>query len=239
MKINIVLPTSNPENLAARQSVYAGLARSETIISASILDERVPLEADPSDSFILPEILDKIIESENNGMDAVIVDCMEDPGVEEGRRLVNIPVVGPGHAAMNMAVTLGHKFSILYPMEQLVFIRQLVEKYQLSSMLASIKYLPCGLEGIITDTKSTMESLQQTAIAAIEEDGASVIVPVCALTSPLIQPLQTFLHEKGYPVPVIDGAAAAVKLAENLMDMELTHSRVTYPLPLGVSERIT
>ena len=239
MKINIVLPTSNPENLAARQSVYAGLARSETIISASILDERVPLEADPSDSFILPEILDKIIESENNGMDAVIVDCMEDPGVEEGRRLVNIPVVGPGHAAMNMAVTLGHKFSILYPMEQLVFIRQLVEKYQLSSMLASIKYLPCGLEGIITDTKSTMESLQQTAIAAIEEDGASVIVPVCALLSPLIQPLQNFLHEKGYPVPVIDGAAAAVKLAENLMDMDLTHSRVTYPLPLGVSERIT
>jgi len=239
MKINVVLPTSNPENLDERQSCYAGLARSETIISVSILDERVPLNADPSDDFILPEILDKIIESENNGMDAVIVDCMEDPGVEEGRRLVDIPVVGPGHAAMNMAVILGHRFSILYPMEQLVFIRQLVHKYQLSSMLASIKYLPCGLEGIITDTKSTMESLQQTAIAAIEEDGASVIVPVCTLTSPLIQPLQTFLHEKGYPVPVIDGAAAAVKLAENLVDMDLTHSRVTYPLPLGVSERIT
>jgi len=239
MKINVVLPTSNPENLDERQSCYAGLARSETIISVSILDERVPLNADPSDDFILPEILDKIIESENNGMDAVIVDCMEDPGVEEGRRLVDIPVVGPGHAAMNMAVILGHRFSILYPMEQLVFIRQLVHKYQLSSMLASIKYLPCGLEGIITDTKSTMESLQQTAIAAIEEDGASVIVPVCSLTSPLIQPLQTFLHEKGYPVPVIDGAAAAVKLAENLVDMDLTHSRVTYPLPLGVSERIT
>jgi len=239
MKINVVLPTSNPENLDERQSCYAGLARSESIISVSILDERVPLNADPSDDFILPEILDKIIESENNGMDAVIVDCMEDPGVEEGRRLVDIPVVGPGHAAMNMAVILGHRFSILYPMEQLVFIRQLVHKYQLSSMLASIKYLPCGLEGIITDTKSTMESLQQTAIAAIEEDGASVIVPVCTLTSPLIQPLQTFLHEKGYPVPVIDGAAAAVKLAENLVDMALTHSRVTYPLPLGVSERIT
>ena len=167
MKINVVLPTSNPENLDERQSCYAGLARSETIISVSILDERVPLNADPSDDFILPEILDKIIESENNGMDAVIVDCMEDPGVEEGRRLVDIPVVGPGHAAMNMAVILGHRFSILYPMEQLVFIRQLVHKYQLSSMLASIKYLPCGLEGIITDTKSTMESLQQTAIAAI------------------------------------------------------------------------
>ena len=126
MKINIILPTSNPDILSQRQVVYSGLARSETKVSISILDERVPLEADPSDSFILPEILEKIVESENNGMDAVIVDCMEDPGVEEGRRLVDIPVVGPGHAAMNMAVTLGHKFSILYPMKQLVFVRQLV-----------------------------------------------------------------------------------------------------------------
>jgi allantoin racemase len=238
MKINIILPTSNPDILSQRQVVYSGLARSETKVSISILDERVPLEADPSDSFILPEILEKIVESENNGMDAVIVDCMEDPGVEEGRRLVDIPVVGPGHAAMNMAVTLGHKFSILYPMKQLVFVRQLVEKYQLSSMLASIKYLPCGLEGIITDAEGSMESLQQTAIAAIVEDGATVIVPFCSLTSPLIQPLQQFLHEKGHPVPVIDGAAAAVKLAENLVDMGLSHSRVTYPLPLGISERI-
>ena len=105
-------------------------------------------------------------------------------------------------------------------------------------MLASIKYLPCGLESIMADTKASMESLQQTAIEAIVEDGAAAIVPVCTLTSPLIQPLQKFLHEKGHPVPVIDGAAAAVKLAENLLDMGLTHSRVTYPLPLGVSERI-
>ena len=239
MKINVILPTANPETLTQRQSVYAGLARSETIISVSILDERVPLNADPSDSFILPEILEKIVESENNGMDAIIVDCMEDPGVEEGRRLVKIPVIGPGHAAMNMAVVLGHKFSILYPMEQLVFIHQLIHKYQLSSMLASIKFLPCGLEGIITDSKSSMESLQQTAIEAIVEDGAATIVPVCSLTSVLIQPVQKFLHEKGHIVPVIDGAAAAVKLAENLVDMGLSHSRVTYPLPLGISERIT
>ena len=48
MKINIILPSSNPENMDKRQSVYAGLARSETIISVSILDERVPLNADPS-----------------------------------------------------------------------------------------------------------------------------------------------------------------------------------------------
>ncbi len=123
-------------------------------------------------------------------------------------------------------------------MEQLVFIHQVVLKYQLSSMLASIKYLPCGLESIMTDTKASMESLQQTAIEAIVEDGAAAIVPVCTLLSPLIQPLQKFLHEEGYPIPVIDGAAAAVKFAENLLDMDLTHSRVTYPLPLGVSERI-
>ena len=63
MKINIILPTSNPGMLSQREVVYSGLARSETKVSISILDERVPLEADPSDSFILPEILEKIVES--------------------------------------------------------------------------------------------------------------------------------------------------------------------------------
>ena len=62
MKINVILPSSNPENTDERESVYAGLARSETIISVSVLDERVPLNADPSDAFILPEILEKIVE---------------------------------------------------------------------------------------------------------------------------------------------------------------------------------
>lgn len=239
MKIDVVLPTSNPELVADRQALYAGWARPGTEINARLLDKRVPPEADPSDSFVLPEILQQIIEAEQDMADAVIIDCMEDPGVEEGRRLVDIPVIGPGHAAMSVAVTLGYKFSILYPLQQTTLIERLVIHHQLRSRLASIRHLSCGLEGILSSDSTTLNVLEQTALAAITGDGAHVIIPACTLTSHLAQQLQERLHENGYPVPVVDGPSTAVKLAEGLVDLGLSPSRVTYPEPLGISQRIS
>ncbi len=237
MKIGVVLPTSNPDLLAGRQALYARWARHGTDISARLLDKRVPVEADPSDGFVLPEILQQITEAEQDKADAVIIDCMEDPGVEEGRRLVNIPVIGPGRAAMTLAAALGYKFSILYPLRQTALIERLVAHHHIS-MLASIRYLSCGLEGILSSDSTTLEILEQTALAAIIEDGAHVIIPACTLTSHLAQQLQERLREKGYPVPVVDGPSTAVKLAEALVDLGLSQSRVTYPEPLGISRRI-
>ena len=237
MKIGVVLPTSDPDLLARRQALYAGWARPGTEISVRLLDKRVPAEADPSDSFVLPEILHQIVETEQDKADAVIVDCMEDPGVEEGRRLVNIPVIGPGHAAMNLASVLGYKFSILYPLQQTILIERLVVHHHIS-MLASIRYLSCGLEGIRSSDAATLKVLEQTAITAIIEDGAHVIIPACTLTSHLVQQLQEQLRKKDYPVPVVDGPSTAVKLAEALVDLDLSPSRVTYPGPLGISRRI-
>ena len=237
MKIGVVLPTSNPDLLAGRQALYARWARQGTEISARLLDKRVPVEADPSDGFVLPEILQQITEAEQDMADAVIIDCMEDPGVEEGRRLVNIPVIGPGHAAMTLAAALGYRFSILYPLQQMALIERLVAHHHIS-MLASIRYLSCGLEGILSSDSTTLTVLEQTALAAIIEDGAHVIIPACTLTSHLAQQLQERLREKGYPVPVVDGPSTAVKLAETLVDLGLSQSRVTYPEPLGISRRI-
>ena len=237
MKIGVVLPTSNPDPLAGRQALYARWARRGTEISARLLDKRAPVEADPSDGFLLPEILQQITEAEQDKADAVIIDCMEDPGVEEGRRLVNIPVIGPGHAAMTLAAALGYKFSILYPLQQTALIERLVVHHHIS-MLASIRYLSCGLEGILSSDSTTLAVLEQTALAAIIEDGAHVIIPACTLTSHLAQQLQERLCKKGYPVPVVDGPSTAVKLAEALVDLGLSQSRVTYPGPLGISRRI-
>lgn len=238
MKIGVVLPTSDPDLLAGRQALYAGWARPGTEISVRLLDKRVPTEADPSDSFVLAEILHQIVETEQDQADAIIIDCMEDPAVEEGRRLVNIPVIGPGHAAMNLASVLGYRFSVLYPLQQTILIERLVVYHQLSSMLASIRYLSCGLEGIRSSDSTTLKVLEETAITAIIEDGAHVIIPACTLTSHLVQQLQARLHKKDYPVPVVDGPSTAVKLAEALVDLDLSPSRVTYPEPLGISRRV-
>ncbi len=238
MKICVVLPTSNTEDITHRQNAYQRLAQADTEISVRTLDKRAPPEADPSDSFILPEILRQVVAANDTGMDAVIIDCMEDPGVEEARRLVDIPVIGPGQEAMRLAAILGCRFSILYPLRQTVLIERLVKQRQLTSMLASIRHIPGGMDGIHSSPETTLERLVVTAIAAIREDGAHVIVPACTLLSDITEKLQEQLHELGFMAPVVDGPSAAIKLAESLSDLGLSPSRISYPPALGISRPI-
>jgi Asp/Glu/hydantoin racemase len=45
-----------------------------------------------------PFVVRAIVAAEKDGFDAVIVDCIDDPGVEAARAVVRIPVVGAGEA---------------------------------------------------------------------------------------------------------------------------------------------
>ena len=69
------------------------------------------------------------------------------------------------------------------------------------------------------------------AVAAIEEDGAHVIVLGCTGLAGLSQLVESALRERGFEVPVIDPASTALKIAETLVDLQLAHSKRTYPYP--------
>ena len=129
MKICVVVPVSaSLAKARERLDCYAEYSRSDTTIKVKCLSDRVPNMADPIDDFLVPEILDAALEAEADGAEAIIIDCMDDPAVDGARRLVDIPVVGPGHASMSLAAMLGHKFSILYPMKKwMIFYRIMIE----------------------------------------------------------------------------------------------------------------
>ncbi|MBM3347055.1 MAG: hypothetical protein FJY55_11260, partial [Betaproteobacteria bacterium] len=211
----MVLPTADAALAADRREAYARHGRIGTVVSARALHERVPADADPSDAFVVPEILEAVIAAADDGADAVIVDCMEDPAVEEARRLVRIPVIGPGHAALCLAAQLSYRFSILYPLPQVRLIERLVEAHGFRPVLGSIRQLSCGLETIRADADATLAALLEAALAAVREDGAHAVVPACTLTSALVPELAWRLRSAGCPVPVVDGPGAAMKLAEN------------------------
>lgn len=50
-----------------------------------------------------PHVVASICTAEADGFGAVIVDCVDDPGVIEARRVVSIPVVGPGETLRGAA----------------------------------------------------------------------------------------------------------------------------------------
>ena len=238
VKIAVVIPTSGRQSPAGRGLADASHAAPGTEILAHELHERVPRNADPSDDFLMPEILETILVAANAGAEAVIVDCMEDPAVEEARRLVRIPVIGPGHAALSLAALLSYRFSILYPLPQVRLMERLVLRHGLASRVASIRPLSCGLDTIDNDPEATLDSMVEAALRAVSQDGAHAVVPACTLTSALIPELSRRLRAAHCPVPVVNGPDAAVKLAEGLVALGLAPSRITYPPPLGISRPI-
>jgi allantoin racemase len=53
--------------------------------------------------------------AETNGYDAIVVNCMVDPGLVDLRRAVSIPVIGAGRAAFALASVLGDRPMSIFP----------------------------------------------------------------------------------------------------------------------------
>lgn len=61
----------------------------------------------------IPLVVDLAMQFERRGFDAVIVSCAGDPGVEEARREVSIPVIGAGRAMGAIALSLGRRIGVM------------------------------------------------------------------------------------------------------------------------------
>jgi allantoin racemase len=237
MKIRVILPSSpQTEEIENALAVYQELARVDSIVSVVALDKSVPAEADPIDPYVIPAILRKIQEAEREGMDAIIIDCMDDPGLEAGRQLVDIPVIGPAQTSFHVAAMLGYKFSVLYPLDNPYYVEKLVESYGLMHRLASVRILDASLEVLATDKVTSINSLVKSALDAVKEDGAHVIVPGCMFTTGMAGEVQARLEKNGFPIPVVDPGLLAVRMAETLVDLGVYASRLTYPRPLGITD---
>lgn len=58
-------------------------------------------------------IIRRAMETEEQGAGAVIINCMDDPGLYAVRKMVTIPVLGPVEASLHLAAILGYHFSVL------------------------------------------------------------------------------------------------------------------------------
>lgn len=61
----------------------------------------------------IPHIVKLVGEFEKEGVKAVIISCADDPGVEEARKRVKIPVIGAGTAVASVALIYGDRIGVL------------------------------------------------------------------------------------------------------------------------------
>lgn len=164
-------------------------------------------------------VLDTLRTHDGPPYDAVVMAGFGEHGREGVRELVDVPVVDITEAAAHLACLLGRRYGVVTTLERS---RGQIED---SLELAGVGRNCAAVVGIglgVLDLGDT-DRTQAAFLAAAErarEAGAEVLVLGCAgMTG-----LQRAVGEK-LGLPVVDGVAAAVKLAEALVTMGLRTSR--------------
>jgi allantoin racemase len=174
-----------------------------------------------------PFVLDLVEQAQEDGVDGVIIHCMVDPALLAARELVDIPVMSTGLACFVTAVALGDKFSVIAPAGgSQMLVRSRLRVYSLEQHLASVREINIPVIDLRNNLHVLKQAMLEEGKRAVEEDGAELIVPGCGEIYGIAQELT---NELG--VPVLDPRATVLKFSEMLVEMSLSHSKKTYPIP--------
>jgi allantoin racemase len=177
-----------------------------------------------------PGILERVVRSQKEGADAVVIWGGHDPSLVAARELVSIPVLGPGMASMYLASALANQFSLLIQLSNVIGIAQRqVRDLGLESRCASIRSVEIPVLDLLK--QESFEAVKETAVAAIEEDGADAICLGCMGLVGHTAPLSTALASSHPDILVIHPGQAVLRLAELIVGMGISHSKRSYPSP--------
>lgn len=209
------------------------LGHEGVVVSGSQIDEGPgSIECEFETAICVPDTILKIVEAEREGVDAVVIDCMADPGLRPAREMVRIPVVGPSQAAMHVAAMLGHRFSVVTVMRRLrAQFENAAATHGLSGRLASVRHVDIPVLELEDDLSATVAALVGQARLAVEADGAEAIVFGCTGLLGCAEAVKLGLLAHGVDIPVIDPIPTAVNIAAALVRSNLTQSALTYPVP--------
>ncbi|HZS88218.1 MAG TPA: aspartate/glutamate racemase family protein [Chloroflexota bacterium] len=162
------------------------------------------------DGVVAAEATLEVLRDRGAGFDACVIACFDDPGLYAAREALPIPVFGIAESAMLMACTLGHRFSILTsPARSKPGTLELVRRYGLEQRCASVRTVDLPILALDDDVAVTHTLFAAAGRRAIEDDDAEVLLLGCAGLAHLDKEL-----ERELGVPVLDGVACAVKMAE-------------------------
>lgn len=194
----------------------AHLASDRLSFSHTILDEGpASIQSHHDEALAVPDTVRKALAAEADGADAVVIDCMGDPGLAACRERLSIPVFGPGQTSMHMAAMLGHRFSIVTVLESVrPMLEDLALVYGLSHKLASIRVVGIPVLEIETRFDEVQRLLAEESLAAVIKDRANAIVLGCTGFLGCADAIQRHLAQAGHRIPVIDPIPTTVLVAE-------------------------
>ncbi len=166
-------------------------------------------------------VLESMLESYQNGYEAIGLNCFYDPCLDVAREIMDIPVVGPAQTSMLIASLMGTNFGIVtFHPKTIPDYENMIKVYgfdnkALNRPVRSLRQsFDEQMEGV-TNPQPTIEDFRKVATELIR-DGAEVIIPGCLMLSPILVKSKVTNVEG---VPVLDVVSLVIKFAEFMNEM--------------------
>lgn len=192
------------------------------------------VECEYDEALAAPYVVARAQEAQDNGIDAVVIDCMSDPGLRAARELLDIPVFGPRETGMHIAATLGHRFSYIgIKSRNRPRIERHAATYGLLQHLASVRAVDLDVTDVTGSggQRRLHERIIEESLIAVRQDRADVLLIGCTAFFGCEMIVGRALGEQGLSIPVINPIRATVSYAASVLDLGLCHSKRAYPAP--------
>jgi allantoin racemase len=223
------------------EEIVAPAVASDTeVVVRSLAGTGVPDTAFlPATSLFMNQLLGAVEQGERDGFDAVVIACASDPGLEDAKDLVSIPVTAPMEAAVATGLALG-RLGVVAPRiesgqgenlpQTANWVRRLVHRYGAEASFGGVFSAPTGHPSAEEVNRLLKEDPDGLRAAVRREMSASIAGPAgdaaelawreydvtvlffaCTLWSGLLDPIR-----ERVPIPVLDPLIAPVQYAELL-----------------------
>lgn len=231
MKIRVINPNTTAAMTAKIGDAARAVAAPGTHIEAVQPSFGAPsIEGHHDDVWAAAGVAEQVRAGVAAGADAHVIACFGDPGLHAARELAHGPVIGIAEAAFHAASLLATGFSVVTTLTRTVVIAEhLVLQYGFERRCRGIHGTDIAVLELDDPASDAYARILAGSRKALERDRSGAIVLGCAGMADLCRRLQGDLG-----VPVIDGVATAVKLAEGLVSLGLgTSKRGDYAQPIA------
>ncbi len=215
----------NPNTTASMTTKIGAAAQSAAspgtqVIAVNPPDGPVSIEGYYDEVFSIPGLISEI--RKRPDMDAYIIACFDDTGLDAARCATSAPVIGIGEAAFHMASLVAGTFGVVTTLARSVpAIQHNLKRYGLMERCARVRSSEVAVLELEEPGSDASARILEEMRRSLAEDRAEAIVLGCAGMADLAGRLS---REVG--VPVLDGVSCAVKLCEALVHLGLRTSKI-------------
>jgi len=221
MKLLVINPNTTASMTDKIAVAARAVARPDTeIVAANSQNGPASIQGFLDVATCVPGLLDEV--ARHPDVDAIVVACFDDTGVDAVRSLVSVPVLGIGEAAYHAASMISTKFSVITTLSRSVpGLENNLMRYGLAQKCARVRATDIPVLKLEEGDPATLTKIRSEIAVAIEQDKAEAIVLGCAGMADLMSQLS-----EEFGLPVIDGVAAGVTFAEALVNNKLKTSKI-------------